>query len=105
MKHAWKIAALGTVAAIALAACGGKASTTATASVPAAQAPDLHALGLKYVQIVVPANAALETARPQLDSMPDSATGADFTRIMAPSFKAMETQDEALLRVPWPRWH
>jgi hypothetical protein len=99
-------AAVGIAAAVALAACSGKATTTSTtqpvAGATSVATPDLHALGTQYLQIVAPANAAFEVARPKLNSMPAGATGADLNRLLAPYIAACAAQDEALLRVAWP---
>src|SRR5260370_34921639 len=87
--------------AISLAACGGHAGKpTPTDSTPAtAAAPDY---AQQYLQIVTPANAALAVAKPKLDTLPPSATGADGAKILAPYLAASQAMDEALLRAPWP---
>ena len=87
--------------ALSLVACGGHAVRPApSASSPAmAAAPDY---AQQYLQIVTPANAALAVAKPKLNTLPASATGADVARILAPYLAASQAMDEALLRAPWP---
>ena len=86
---------------LSLVACGGHAGKPVpSASGPATVAAPDYAQ--QYLRIITPANVALAVAKPKLDALPPSATGADVAKILAPYLAASQAMDEALLRAPWP---
>ena len=97
-----------------LAGCGGNgrksappASAAATMTAPTAATgtaatPDKHELAQKYLRIVAPANAALDTFNEKEKSYSSDTRAEQVVSDLAPVISAYQEADNALLRVNWP---
>lgn len=77
------------------------ASSSTVTSSSSSAAPSRYAT--LYLQILGPADQASGTFFTALKALPKSATGADGERIATPAADAIDTADQQLRQVSWPR--
>ena len=58
--------------------------------------------GQQYLDAVKPLNTTMAEMATKLEALPESATGPDAAKVMAPYVRVLRDTSERLLRMPWP---
>lgn len=100
----------GTAIAITILLLSGCATSGSTTAAPAAVSSAKQSVaasptidyGQQYLDAVKPLNTAMAEMATKLEALPESATGPEAAKVMAPYVQVLKDTSEKLLRMPWP---